>query len=414
MTRMVHVVFLLSILVMSTSLPAADNAAPGVADPDPALPTEFAFVLNNGYGENDRFSGNPAVFENLLVNMKKAGFNTIYCVYRDWRVPLCRKHGVKMMVDVLAWKEDSKTDIRRNAEQRARVKEICEKSRGDDAIWGYNIWNERLPWFGNPDGKSIDDYIRMLKEWDPTHPVWMGTYRVIYADAPKSRPGVHAYYDYAWQRGFLWHFADLNWYLGHARSQKGVIGQWELGSDYNRNSYKLNTSIPFGLKVMIWFIGGPFDDAGNIDPKHRFYHLVKIGQEMQPLYKELGKFGMPEAVYSTPTTKTEDDKPKETNVPWGLKAFPDGHWMQVTGGEVLCGFFRYAGGGDAIYVANHNAFAEQQAAIALAGDAVKKATLEIFDREAGEWKPLEKRDGAYAFPIRAAGGELLRIQGRVP
>jgi len=229
-----------------------------VADPDPTLPREFAFTLSNGYGGFDDFSSDPATFEHLLVNMKKAGFNTIYCVHRDWRVELCRKHGIKMMVDVLAWKEGVETDIRRNERQRARVKQICEKSRGDDAIWGYNIWNDQLAGFGHPDGKNIDDYIRMLKQWDPTHPVWMGTYRVSYANGPKAKPGVHAYYDYAWQRGFAWHFAD------------------------------------------------------------------------------------------------------------------------------------------------------QRVNLALQGEGVKKATLEIFDRAAGQWKKLDKG----TFPLRAAGGELLRVRGR--
>ena len=348
------------------------------------------------------------MFENLLVNMKKAGFNTIYCVHRDWRVDLCRKHGIKMMVDVLAWKEGVETDIRRNEQQRARVKQICEKSRGDDAIWGYNIWNETLSYFGHPDGKSIDDYIWMLKRWDPTHPVWMGTYRVSYANGPKSKPGVHAYYDYAWQRGFVWHFADLKWYSNYVPGQKGVIGQWEMGSDYHRNSYKLNTSIPFGMKVVIWFIGGPFDAKGDIDPKHRFYHLVKIGQEMSPLYKELGKFGMPEAVYSTTTTKSETNQPKTPGLPWNLRGFPEKYWLRIVEGEVLCGFFRYANGDDAIYVANHNAFADQQVHVALQGDGVKKSTLEIFDRAAGQWKKLDKG----TFSLRAAGGELLRVEGR--
>jgi hypothetical protein len=240
----------------------------------------------------------------------------------------------------------------------------------------------------------------------------MGTYQVIYANAPKSRPGVHGYYDYAWQRGFNWHFAALQWYRGYVPSQKGVIGQWELGSDYNRNSYKLNTSIPFGLKVIIWFIGGPFDEEGNIDPKHRFYHLVKIGQEMAPLYKELCRFGMPEEVYSTPTTKTETNQDKELGQPWRLPAFPSNHWLRVESGEVLCGFFKYPDGGDAVYVANHNAFADQQVALALVGDTVKKAKLEIFDRAAGEWTACGRKGKTCDFPLRAAGGELLRVRGR--
>jgi len=391
-------------------VPAAEAAEGAKPVAKPALPTEFAFTLNNGYGQGTKFPTDPKVFENLLVNMKKAGFNTIYCVYKDWRLPLCKKHGVRMMIDVLAWHEGAETDIRRNQQQRATVKAICEKVRGDDAVWGYNIWNEKMSFFGYPDGKSIDDYILMLKQWDPTHPIWMGTYQVIYANAPKSKPGIHAYYDYHWQRGFHWHFAALQWYRGYAPSQDGQFGRWMLGSDYNRNSYTLNTSIPFGLKVVIWFIGGPFDAQGNIDPKHRFYHLVKIGQEMDALYPEIGKIGMPKAVYSTPTTKTHENKDKEKDVPWRLPAFPEDHWMQVRSGEAVCGFFAYPDGSEAVYVANHNAFAAQSMAVALTGDRAKQAVVELFDRETDQWRKLDEKNGAFAFPLRAAGGELLRVK----
>ena len=361
------------------------------------MPTEFAFTLSNRYGEADDFPTDPAVFENLLVNMKKAGFNTIYCVYRDWRVEQCRKHGIKMMVDVLAWKPGAETDIRRNEQQRARVKQICEKCRGDNAIWGYNIWNEKLAWFGYPDGKSIDDYIRMLKKWDPTHPVWMGAYQNAYANAPKSKPGVHAYYDYAWQRHFVWHFADLNWYYHYVSSQHGVMGKWMEGSNYNQNSHELNTSIAFGLKAMIWFIGGPFDaKTGNIDPKHRFYHLVKIGQEMQLLYPEIAKIGRPYEVLSTPTTKWHDGKSKEKDIPFKLKPFPADFWFQVRGGEAVIGFFKYPDGSDAVYIANHNAFGPQEMAFTVAAPAAKGLKVELFDREKGGWKELTARDGPMA------------------
>jgi hypothetical protein len=384
----------------------------------PAAPKEFAFVLSLGYGEGDHFSSDPKVFENLLINMRKSGFNTIHCVYQDWRVELCRKHNVKMMIDVLAWKEGGGTDIRK-PEQRDMVKKFCEKVRGDDAIWGYNLWNETLTFFGNPDGKNVDAYIAMLKEWDPTHPVWLGTRTVSYANAPRQKPGVHGYYDYPWQRGFNYHFADLQWYYKYVPSQDGYIGRWEQGSNYNWNSYSLNTSIAFGTKVTIWFIGGPFDKEGNVDPKHRFHHLVKIGQETQKLYPELGKIGRPTEVFSTPTTKTHDNKPRDKtkdkdDVPWRLPGFPKDFWFRVEAGEVLAGFFRYPTGEDAIYIANHNAFAKQDVSVSLA-DAARKnePRLEILDRETGQWKALLANDGRYSFELRPGGGELLRVHGRV-
>jgi len=403
-----------ALLVARLLVGAGDTKADDNKKPirKPALPTEFAFVLSPGYGTIDHFPSDAAAFENLLINMKKAGFNGVHCVYRDWRIPLCRKHGVKMMVDILAWKEGAEMDVRR-PKQRGTVKAICEKLRGEKAVWGYNLWNEKLPFFGYPDGKSIDDYVAMIKQWDPTHPIWMGTYQVSYANAPKQKPGVHGYYDYHWQRGFHWHFAALQWYRGYVPSQDGVFGRWMLGSDYNRNSYTLNTSIPFGLKVVIWFIGGPFDVEGNIDPKHRFYHLVKIGQEMHKLYPEIGKIGMPKAVYSTPTTKWHDNKDKETDVPFRLPPFPEDFWFRVRSGEAVVGFFKYPGGEDAIYVANHNAFAPQNMAIALHGQGTQKAVVQLLNRKTGQWDLIEKKDGAYAFPLRTAGGELLRVTGRV-
>ena len=258
---------------------AAD--APDAKQPaKPAAPKEFAFTLSLGYGEGDHFSDDPKVFENLLVNMRKSGFNTIHCVYRDWRVELCRKHGVKMMIDVLAW-ERGRGRTFANPNSATHVKKICEKVRDDDAVWGYNLWNETLSFFGNPDGKNIDAYIAMLKEWDPTHPVWLGTLPVSYANARSRSRAFTAITTIPGSAGFICHFADLQWYYKYVPSQDGYIGRWEQGSNYNWNSYSLNTSIAFGTKVTIWFIGGPFDKDGNVDPKHRFHHLVKVGQETQ-------------------------------------------------------------------------------------------------------------------------------------
>lgn len=406
-----------SLVLAAVMVPAAAGRTVAANDglPAPALPKVYAFTLAKPYGEHDRYPLEPAVFENLLVSMRKAGFNCIHCPYRDWRLELCRKHGVLMMLDVLAWKENVDTDIRRMP-QRAKLEGIVRKLRGDDAVWGYNLWNEKLDWFGRPDGKGIDDYIALLKEWDPTHPVWVGTYRVAHANAFRAKPGVHGYYDYPWERGFHWHFADLSWYRNHVPSQEGVFGSWQVGSDYHKNSYSINTSIAFGAKVVIWFIDGPFDARGNVDPQHRFFHFVRIGQEMEKLYPELGAIGRPVEVFSTPTTKWHDGKdrppeppPKDKSPPWGLKPFPDDWWFQVTGGEVVVGFFVYPDGSDAVYVANHNAHAPQKITFKVAGD---ESQVQLFDRTTGRWLDLPAADGIRAFDMREAGGELLRVRNR--
>lgn len=383
-------------------------AVVGAAEDAPVPePTEFAFVFSPGYGTIDHFPSDPAVFENFLVNMKRTGFNTIHCVYRDWRLPLCRKHGVKMMIDVLAWKEGAETGIRR-PHQRATVEAICKKVRGDEGVWGYNLWNEKLDYFGRPDGKDLDAYLAMIREWDPTHPVWVGTYRNYYINLLKGNPGVFGYYDYHWQRGMNWHFADLEWYRGFANQRGAHIGRWIMGSDYNRNSFTLNTSIAYGLKVVIWFIGAPFDARGNVDEKHRFHHLVRIGEETHNMYPELMKLGRPAAVYSTATSRAPDNRDKDPGIPAHTKPFPDDHWLRVKQGEAVAGFFAYPDGGDAVYFANHNAFAWQGMVIALAKQKDERAQAWQFDRKVGGWAPFEPGD-LFSFPISPGGGELFRF-----
>ena len=102
-------------------------------------PEELAVVLNNGYGERDRYPVTVARFEQLLEEMKAGGYNTLFCAYKDWRVPLMRKHGIKMMVDITAWLDDTQNDIRDpRLWQRPRVKELCERVRNDRVVWGYN------------------------------------------------------------------------------------------------------------------------------------------------------------------------------------------------------------------------------------------------------------------------------------
>jgi len=97
---------------------------------------------------------------------------------------------------------------------QAAVKALCEKVRGSKGVWGYNLWNEKLAFFGRPEGKDINHYLGLLREWDPTHPVWVGTYRNHYPQHIAGNPGVFGYYDYHWRRGMHWHFALLSWYQG--------------------------------------------------------------------------------------------------------------------------------------------------------------------------------------------------------
>ena len=374
----------------------------------PALPKQFAFVFSLPYGQGDEFPRDPKEFERMLVLLRKAGFNTVHCTYTDWRHDLFRKHGMQMMVDVLAWKPPAETDIRRNDVQRGRVRDICRKCRGSEAIWGYNLWNERLDWYG--DFKRLDLHLRMLRTWDPTHPVWVGTYRHLFSEHYPTSPGVVAWYDYHWRRGMSWHFAMLQFYEKLARKRRSAMGRWLLISQRNENLYTLNTSIAFGLKTCIWFIGGPYA-AREPDKTKRWneqMHLVEIGRHMQPLYKLIGEMGHPVAVYSTPTRRTPANADKPLGVPDRLPPFPKDFWLQVKQGEVLCGVFDWKPGSQVLWLANHNAYAWQGMVLELDQSGSQHRVVWQFDRAANRWQKLGAQRRV-SLPVAPADAVVLRV-----
>jgi len=377
------------------SINGTEPGIPDKIDTPPALPKEFAFTFSTTYGLGDEYPRDPEEFDRMLGLLKGAGYNTVYCPYTEWRVPLFKKHGMKMMVDVLAWKPPVEADVR-DPEQRPKVKAMCEALRGNDAIWGYNVWNETLYWCTSLEWMNA--WVRMLRTWDPTHPVWVGTHNNSNPQEIKTEPGVRAWYDYHWARGLGANFAMLKYYRGLTSNHLSAMGKWEQihvrptpePADYNRNLWSLNTGIAYGVKTWIWFIGGPYatrepDVSKRWHPDH---HLCKLGRHMQPLYKLIGEMGPALQVYSTPTTRNANNSPKKAGIPANTTGFPAHHWLQVTGGEVLCGFFKLADGSDVVYVANHNAFARQEVVMTVAKDAKGARAVWQFDRARSDWVSL--------------------------
>jgi len=131
---------------------------------------------------------------------------------------------------------------------------------------------------------------------------------------------------------------------------------------------------------------------------------------MRTLWPELMKIGRPLAVYSTPTSRTPDNQDKEPGIPQHLKPFPTDHWLQVKQGEAVVGFFKHADGSDAVYVANHNAFAWQGMVLALA-KAAKPLKAWQFDREEGQWAPFEPGE-LFSFPLAPGDGEFFKFVWR--
>ncbi len=368
-------------------------------------PAEFASVFSFGYA-GDSMPKDDARFEALLAKLKGAGFNTVHCVHSDGRLALCKKHGVRMMVDLLA----PEHHVYKGVEA---AKALCEKLRGRPEAWGYAIWHDNIG--KTYDGRKRD--IANVRTWDPTHPAFCGTYRT-YGMSHLTNADVMGYYDYHWKRGREQHFPHLLAYTKWAAERNACFYRWVATDsgipgkgNHNRSLYTANTSIACGLKGILWFLGTTLVNPNSLEWTAAGGDIAKVNKEVMPLSEKIGMLGNPVAIYSTPITKTANNDAlpdgKASMMPQGLErnAFPKEFWLQPAGGEFVMGVFKAQGGGDALFLANHNAYAEQSVTLRLA----KAAKLSLFNRVEGRWQPLPIANSAATVPLGPAGGELVRV-----
>jgi hypothetical protein len=394
-------------------LPALALVAVAAADePDTAKlekqrcpkPSELALVFSLGYG-SDLLPADDAKFGDLLRTVKDGGFNVVHGTCTEKRLELCKKHGVKLMVDLLAEPHVYKSPDRAQA--------LCEKLRDNPDVWGYNVWNDTFAKTG--EGRRRD--VNNVRSWDPTHPAFCGTYRTIGMEH-LTNADVLGYYDFPWKRGLNQHFPHLLAYSGWARERDAWFYAWLSATsgqpgkgNFNRCRWSANTSVAFGLKGVLWFLGSDLLNVDKLEWTDAGKDVVKVNQELLPLAGELAKLGNPTAVYATPVTRTPNDEPlpdgKKEAMPAGLEknGFPKDFRAPPAGGEFVAGVFTDEGKRDVLFVANHNAYAAQRVVLKVAaGDKVG-----LFDRQTGKWQPVEVKDGAVSFPLAEGGGEMVRF-----
>ena len=368
-------------------------------------PGEFASVFSNGYG-SDLVPQEDEKFEALLIKIHEAGFNVVHCSYTEKRLELCKKQGVKMMVDLLV----EQHHVFKNPE---KAQALCAKLKDNADIWGYNIWNDQFGKTG--EGRRRD--VNNVRQWDPKHPAFCGTYRTSGMDHLVNAD-VMGYYDFHWKRGTGQHFPHLlayskwgrerdAWYYTWLSTSSGLPGK----GNFNRNLYSANTGIACGLKGILWFLGTEMTDGKTQEWTEAGRDIIKVNKEIMPLSKELVKLGNPSAIYSTIITKTLNDEPlpdgKKEMLPPGLEnnGFPKDLWIQPVSGEFVMGMFIDDRKKDVVFLANHNAYAEQKVCLKLA----KAARVSLFNRNKAKWEALEATDGEYRLQLDPGGGELLRF-----
>jgi len=379
---------------------AAEGAEDNASDKSKRRPKEFAIIYNMGYA-GDHLPQDPADFEKLILACKAAHFNVVLGKYTQRRAEICRKHNMKIMVDLLVGDHH----VYRNVEG---AKSLCESLRDSDVIYAYHLWSDRVG--STVAGRSRD--IGNVRQWDPNHPTYVGDYKAS-AIGSLVDPDIIGYYDFHWKR--LGHFRHLNraWaaarkanapFLKYADGAPGRVGS----GNYNRVLYTITSSIAFGLK------GYTYHYAGGIDKKTWKWQalgedLKRVNAEVAPLGPELMKIGIPAAVYSTPITKTAKDRPTGSEtpaVPPDFKPVPKDHWVSVTSGEAILGVFKDDQGRDALLLTNHNCYQGQSMELKFN---VPVKTVSRFDRKRVQWVDPIKSGSRIRFDVPPAAAELVRV-----
>lgn len=385
---------------------------PGRAE-DPAAearlrrrPREFSSVFNFGYGGDD-FPEDPALFETIVAKLgREGGFNAILCSWSDERAGICRKHGMRIMVDLLNGRHHV-------YDTPAETGALLERLRDDDVVMGYHLWSDKIG--GRGAGRIRD--IRNCNAWDPTHPAYSATYKTGDLEAV-AHADIFGWYDFHWKRaGWNSHFNMLQAALPLARKNDAVFYSL-LSTDsglpgkgnYNRSLWSVNQGVAFGMKGVLWFIGlrqmnkatGEWTEAGR--------DINRVNAQIMPLKGELVRLGNPVAVYATPITRDANDR-EVVGGPSMLaelagNAFPADFWMQPTAGEFTMGVFVDDEKRDAVYVANLNAYAPQRVTLILG----RVVSPRLFDRRTRAWRDLPLADGTMSLELGPGEGELVRFE----
>lgn len=381
------------------------NAGADAAAQAQRRPKMFYSVFNFGYGGDD-FPDDPTLFEKIAARVADEGrFNAIMCAWSEERAAVCRKHGLKMMVDLL----NGRHHVYKTPDE---TKALLETLRGNDVVMGYHLWSDEFG--GTAEGRARD--IHNCHEWDPTHPCYSATRKTSGLGA-LAEADIFGWYDFHWKRsGWHRHFAALDVALPLAR-RHGSVFYTLLSTDsgrpgagnYNRSLWSLNQGVAFGMKGALWFIGMRQMDKGTGEWTDFGRDINKVNAQIMPLREELPRIGLPTAVFATPITKDANNRDVQ-GAPTMLgelsgHAFPADFWIKPEAGEFTMGVFKDDQGRDAVYVANLNAYAPQTVKLRL-GKSLKASK---FDRPTGSWGDLPSADGTISFETGPAEGELLRF-----
>jgi hypothetical protein len=392
--------------------PASDPAAaPGTAGTSPSgpaakrRPNTYLAIFINGYGA-DPLPPEPARFEKLLEAITKEGhFNAILCQYTPEREALCKQHKVLMVVDLLAEPHVYKSP--------QECEKLLKSLQNNPTVVAYHLWADRFGKQGAGRARDIDN----VHAWDPTHATYSGTYQSAGLNF-LAKSDFISYYDFHWKRGPQQNFPNLLAAWNTAKANDSRLGRYcatDAGQpgkgNFNRLLYTQTTSIACGLRAAMWHIGSRIMNMNDFQFNGYGKDLALVNAWIEPLRSEIAKIGLPTAIYSTTWTLDWNNRPVQATdgkaaMPPGLEnqAFPADFWIQPASGEFVMGVSKYnSTGKDVVFIANHNAYAEQNVTLKLA----RAAKPRVFNRASRTYQDASVRDGAFSFKLDPAGAAIV-------
>ncbi|MCE5328617.1 MAG: hypothetical protein LLG01_19615 [Planctomycetaceae bacterium] len=396
-----------AILLSASILPAEPAALP--TTPNKRVPKEYLAIFINGYAA-DALPKDPAQFEKLLLALKNEGhFNAVLAQYSPQREELCKKHGMYLFVDLLAYPH-----VYNNPKE---CEELLKKLQDSPTIGGYHVWSDRFGAMGAGRARDIDH----VHKWDPNHGAFSGTYNGAGLGFLAKATFV-SNYDFHWKRGPDKNFRNLMGQWNAARPHDGRLGRYcttDAGlagkGNYNRLLHTQTTSIACGLRAAMWHIGSRIMNMGSFQFNGYGKDLAKVNEYIAPMRGEIAKIGLPYAIYSTPWTKNynNQDVPQPATgkaMPPGLEknAIPADFWLQAQAGEFVMGVSKYSyTDKDVVFITNHNAYAGQDVKVKLTKASVKP---KLFSRSTGKYEDLPLADGAFTLKLDAAGAAIVLFE----
>jgi hypothetical protein len=140
---------------------------------------------------------------------------------------------------------------------------------------------------------------------------------------------------------------------------------------------------------------------GKIVPRVNVPTLAQVAREIKPLGPVLINLRST-AVYHT--------KPVHPEAP-GAAAFPQDHWLQLSGEQMLAGFFKGEDDGDYLMVVNCDAGNERETTLSMKAPVT---LVERMDKKSGKWQAVavNSKDGRVVFNLKlsAGNGELFKVK----